>query len=75
MSLYAWGAGNHGQLLNGLEDHSTPTKVEPGEHVQIIVGGGAHTLLVRQIQLLFPTETSVLTPWYLFLIAIRWTAT
>lgn len=47
MPLFAWGAGNHGQLANGLDDHRAPAAVPIEGHIQGLAAGGSHSLIVR----------------------------
>jgi secretion-regulating guanine nucleotide exchange factor len=49
--LWAWGAGNHGQLLIGQDDHSLPIAVDPKGRVEKLVGGGAHSLIAVEGEL------------------------
>ena len=54
--LWAWGAGNHGQLLIGQDDHSLPIAVDPKGRVEKLVGGGAHSLIVCPILLIYKSQ-------------------
>ena len=47
MALWGWGAGNHGQLLSSFDDHASPIELNAPRPLDLLLGGGYHTVIVR----------------------------